>query len=82
MGSGNIFSAMEDTSGAFQHILKLLTDTCLDVLSVLPFNCPYVQRFCLQKILEFVLESSSDVLYLKEDTDFNLESYLQEFFRI
>ena len=73
---------MEDTSDIFQHILKLLTDACLDVLSVLPFDCPYVQRFCPQKILEFVLESSSDVLYLKEDTDFNLESYLQEFFRI
>ena len=57
-GSG-IFSALEDTSGAFRHVLKLLTAHCLDVLSVLPFNCPYVQRFCPQKILEFVLESSS-----------------------
>ncbi len=63
LNSGGIFSALEDTSGAFRHVLIGLEDTCLDVLSVLSFNCPYVQRFCPQKILEFVLESSSDVLY-------------------
>ena len=61
MGSSGIFSALEDTSGAFRHVLIGLEDTCLDVLSVLSFNCPYVQRFCPQKILEFVLESSSTV---------------------
>lgn len=48
LGSGDIFSALEDTSGAFRHALIGLEDTCLDVLSVLPFNCPYVQRFYLQ----------------------------------
>ena len=80
LGSGGITSALEDMSGAFRHVWIGLEDVCMDALSVLPFDCPHVQRFCPQKILEFVLKSSSDVLYLKEDTDFNLESYLQEFF--
>ncbi len=62
LGSGGIFSAMEDMSGAFQHVWTGLVDACLDALSVLPFNCPYVHRFCPQKILEFVLESSPAAL--------------------
>lgn len=39
MYSSSITSALEDMSGAFQHVWTGLVDACLDALSILPFDC-------------------------------------------